>query len=152
MRQLALLTGIFFGIAIVFYLSWLPQPDLGLYGFLPNWLARWTDADENMNLRTAVPFVGIGSLAGVLLGGRRFSWPFGLAVWITLTAVAFMAEIGQRLLPHRHFDWGDVAWGSVGSAIGLLASFGLRFLIHSVVKPKRSEQIGNEWDPPSKIG
>jgi hypothetical protein len=54
---------LFFLILSVFYFSWLPSPDLGKESYLPLWLSVW--GNYYYNLRTAVPFVGIGFLMEV---------------------------------------------------------------------------------------
>ena len=116
------------GVSSIFLLSWLPSPRLALYGYLPDWLTRWTDADENVNIRTAVPFLFLGWFTGVWLARRRYAWFGFVAVWIALVLVALLAEAGQLLLPLRHFDWGDVGWGAAGSAVGILAGCYLFYL------------------------
>lgn len=43
-----------------------------------------------------------------------------LITWLGLVAIVTLAEAGQLLLPLRHFDWGDIGWGAVGAAVGLV--------------------------------
>ena len=95
---------------------------LSKYDLLPDWLARWTDAQENDALRTAVPFVGLSLLTGSYLAVIRTTWRWWLGSWIGLTLIVFIAEVGQLAVPYRSFDWNDVAWGVTGSLAGLLCA------------------------------
>ncbi|GAB3893691.1 hypothetical protein GCM10028803_08060 [Larkinella knui] len=119
------------GIALVFYLSWVPSPKMELVWFLPDWVARWADVKENENIRTAVPFVFLGVLMGVLLVRVRKPWPWWFVSLLGLTAVALIAEVGQLTLSHRYFSWSDVLWGTAGSALGLLIASGFRWMMSS---------------------
>ncbi len=120
------------GTGLIFLLSWLPDPGLGNYKFLPDWLARWTDAQVNDNIRTAVPLVFLGFVAGGWLALKKRPFPWWFGVWSGLVGVVLIAEIGQLFLPARNFDWGDVAWGAVGSLVGMgmaaLLAWGLSWL------------------------
>lgn len=107
------------GAEIVLLLSWLPNPVLGHYGFLPDWLAHWTDAEANDRIRTGVPFLFLGCIAGYDLVIARRNWRGWLKTLLMLTGIVFMAEAGQLILPHRSFDLGDVAWGAAGATAGL---------------------------------
>ena len=107
------------GTIIIFILSWLPDPVLGKYGFLPGWLAHWTDAGANDNLRTAVPFLFLGFFTGGWLLLTKKEWRWWLIALVGLVSIAFIAEAGQLTLPRRNFDWGDVAWGTMGTLSGL---------------------------------
>lgn len=111
------------GIFIVFYLSWIPNPRIGEEVYLPNWLAKWTDAEQNDTIRTGVPFLGIGVLLGFYLKNHNAevkAWPIAIAV---LTVVAFLAELGQLFMTFRYFDIKDIFWAFVGSCIGLLSGY-----------------------------
>jgi hypothetical protein len=117
------------GVSLVFFLSWIPQPRLELLALLPDWLTRWTDNDANMNLRTAIPFLFLGLVAGIWLISShrpRQSW---VLAWLALVLVVGLAEAGQLFRPLRHFDWADIGWGAVGSATGLLVAGGLGRLV-----------------------
>lgn len=120
------------GTSLIFLLSWLPDPGLGNYKFLPDWLARWTDAQVNDNIRTAVPLLFLGYMAGCWLALKKRDFRWWLGVWFGLTAVVLIAEMGQLLLPARNFDWGDVGWGAVGALVGLgtaaLSGWGLSWI------------------------
>lgn len=119
MRSIIFKRLILIGIGLVLYLSWLPQPKLGLLWFIPDWLANWTDAVENDALRTAVPFVALGVVFGWYSIQKGYIGSQWLAGWLLLVSVVIIAEAGQLLLPHRSFDWMDVAWGAVGALIGI---------------------------------
>lgn len=112
-------------IGMVFYLSWIPDPRFGNLGWLPAWLSDW--ADEYGRLRTAVPFLPLGLLAGSALyfGQRKKAdWAWTL---LALTGVVTIAELGQILLPKRVADWRDIVCGAMGSAAGMgaVAVYGL---------------------------
>ena len=128
---------VFIGIIGVFYFSWLPDPMLSRYGLLPGWLAQWTDAQENDTLRTAVPFVGLGLTTGAYLSAAAKGWRWWAGGWLVLSLIVFIAEAGQLMLPHRNFDWDDVAWGAVGSFGGLLLASSLRLIRYTAKKLRR---------------
>jgi hypothetical protein len=107
------------GVALVFYLSWIPNPQLGALWFIPDWLARWTDAHANEDLRTGVPFVFLGLCAGFWPSKKPRSLTGWLAAWELLVGVVIIAEAGQLLLPNRSFSWSDVGWGAAGAFVGL---------------------------------
>lgn len=113
---------IILGIALVLYLSWVPNPDLHFVRFIPNWIVQWTNEQANEDLRTAVPFVGIGLLAGSLLSRQSDNLLHWLAIWLLLIGVVTIAEVGQLWLPKRHFSWVDIEWGATGSLAGLVAA------------------------------
>lgn len=113
------------GVALVFYLSWLPQPKLGLNWFIPKWLATWADAHKNETVRTGVPFILLGIVISIYLLLLKSNWFSWLASWLVLSIVVLLAEIGQLYLPHRSFDWWDVCWGSAGAMFGLVVSFSI---------------------------
>src|SRR4051794_38482904 len=43
---------------LVFYYSWLPDPNMRSEAYLPKWILDWSN--KNYNLRTGVPFVPFG--------------------------------------------------------------------------------------------
>lgn len=113
------------GIAIVFYLSWLPNPDIGFQAYFPRWLGRWTNA--NVNVRTAVPFVFLGLIAEfIYTDSPRSPWKRRLFIIAILITIVSLAEIGQLFLPHRHFDLGDIGWGFAGAVSGITAAVTLK--------------------------
>ncbi|GAB3934283.1 hypothetical protein [Larkinella terrae] len=111
---------IILGVALVFYLSWVPSPIMRFVWFLPDWVARWADVKQNEDLRTAVPFVFLGFLTGTWLAYSRYSWSWWLVAALGLTAIAAIAEVGQLALPLRNFSVLDIMWGGIGSVVGLL--------------------------------
>jgi hypothetical protein len=115
---------LFFLILSVFYFSWLPSPDLGKESYLPLWLSVW--GNYYYNLRTAVPFVGIGFLMEVnspkhnLIGKPSSrAWLFIQNMTVSATIVC-LAEGGQFFIPNRNPDLLDVFFGIVGSGLGSL--------------------------------
>lgn len=72
-----------------------------------------------MNLRTAIPLVFLGVFSGIWLVLKRHKWPGWIGVWATLVLVVAIAEVGQLVLPRRHFDWGDIVWGALGAGVGM---------------------------------
>lgn len=121
---------IFFGSVLVCYLSWLPNPRISTYGFFPKAVGQWVDADANMNLRTAIPFLAMGVLAGCWLVATRQPWQRWVGFVLGFMGIVFVAEVGQLQIPNRHFDWGDIAWGSIGALAGItLGTVGTWFLI-----------------------
>ncbi len=103
----------------IFYLSWVPNPQLGLLWFMPGWLAQWTDANENESLRTGVPFIVLGALVAVWLLDSGYAWYGWLVAWLGLVGVVLIAEVGQLFISGRYFDWLDILWGAVGAATGI---------------------------------
>ena len=101
----------------IFYLSWIPSPRLSELGWMPRWLGEWSDKFDR--LRTGIPFVVLGGLAGLLLWiFKRKAGDWGL-VFLFLTCVVMTAELGQTSLTRRVVDWQDVVWGAVGTAVGM---------------------------------
>jgi len=112
------------GIAIVFYLSWLPDPDIGFKPFFPKWLGKWTN--DNVNIRTAVPFVFLGLIGDFSYTDNSIQpWRRRAIILTTLTIIVFLAELGQLTLPMRHFDPGDIFWGIAGAMIGISGAVAL---------------------------
>ena len=91
------------------FFSWLPSPDLNESSVLPNWLGAW--ANEYGNLRTAVPFFGIGFLASML------HFVFFKVLRGGFVGLLFVESV-QLFLPQRHFDWLDVLFGMLGLVLG----------------------------------
>ncbi|GAB3545425.1 VanZ family protein [Spirosoma fluminis] len=73
-----------------------------------------------MNTRTAVPFALLGILGGIALLRKSPEWYWWLIVWAFSVLIALVAELGQLILPLRHFDWGDVCWGALGAGSGMV--------------------------------
>lgn len=127
MKQAAQGLGFFLlvvGIVLVLVLSWKMNPNVGEYHFLPDWLSAWADRLSNNQKRTAVPFLGLGIVAGVFLlllqNRTSLAWLYTLGI---LTLIVMVAEFGQYFIPSRQPDMKDVFWGISGSALGLLIPF-----------------------------
>ena len=111
------------GILTVFYLSWVPNPRIGEVVYMPNWLAKWTDAQENDTIRTGVPFLGMGILLGFYLKNKSASLKWWCLSALLLILVAVLSELGQLFMPFRSCDIRDVIWASIGTAIGLFFGY-----------------------------
>ncbi len=107
------------GILICLYLAWRPSPFLSELGWMPEGFARWADAAAQSHTRTAIPFLGLGVLGGILgawMGDRRFAW----MLFAGLMGLSLLLELGQLLLPGRHATVDDVLWGWLGLCGGWL--------------------------------
>lgn len=117
------------GAAIICYLSWLPSPRLSIYGFFTEELGRWVDADANMNIRTAVPFLCLGLMSGLWLVFTRQPGQRWVGLCLGFMGIALVAEAGQLEIPDRHFDWGDIAWGTAGALAGMASGAVFAYLV-----------------------
>ena len=113
-------------VLLIFYFSWIPDPNLANVKFMPGWLSNWTDKKEFEDIRTGVPLIILGFCTGLLPILRTPEnirrW---FISWLVLIGVVFCAEVGQLLLPKRAFSWDDVGWGAAGALLGLsLAAIG----------------------------
>lgn len=107
------------GIALVLYLSWVPDSRMNAVSWMPGWVGEWAD-DGHKDSRTALPFVGLGLMTGLLLILRRRWKPTDwLAAWAALTVVVLLAELGQIPIPTRRFTFTDIGWGALGAGAGL---------------------------------
>jgi hypothetical protein len=116
------------GAGLVLYLSWRTHPRLADVWFMPKWLSAWTDERQNDTLRTAVPFVALGWLAGGWLWAQRRPWRQWAWAWVGLVGLVSVAEIGQLFQAERSFDLADIAWGAIGALLGLGTVAALRGL------------------------
>lgn len=105
------------GSCLVFYFSWLPNPNIGIKPYFPKWLGEWTN--KNGNLRTAVPFVFLGILLEFGFVDLKEVWKKRFIILIILVGIVIVAELGQLFLPKRHFDIEDILWGISGSILGI---------------------------------
>lgn len=105
----------------VLLLSWLPNPDVGNVLPVPAAIRQWVNA--NGNLRTAVPFVLLGMLGEGLLPPHRSNLMARLKMGGVFLLLVVIAELGQLWLPKRHFDWGDIGYGALGTAVGMGIGF-----------------------------
>jgi len=118
---------LFTGAGLVFYFSWLPDPDIGNQSYFPAWLSQWTN--KYGNLRTAVPFVFLGAASEFGLVQYPNQWKKRSGILAFLFGLVLVAEIGQLFLTHRHFDYQDILWGIAGSIAGMLAGYTAKKLL-----------------------
>lgn len=126
------------GAGLVLYLSWRTHPRLADVWFMPKWLSAWTDERQNDTLRTAVPFVALGWLAGGWLWVQRRPWQQWLGTWAALVALVIVAEVGQLFQVERSFDLADIAWGAAGALLGLGMVAALRGLCLALGQSSRA--------------
>jgi hypothetical protein len=119
---------VFILVTIVFYFSWLPSPEIGFLGIFPAWLGRWTNANANANLRTAVPFLFFGTIAEIWYFNTSSPFKRRVIMLLVSSLIVIVAEVGQLFLPKRTFDLRDIAWGITGTATGIITGFGLCYL------------------------
>ena len=119
------------GIFVVIFMSWKTTPYLKEVEFVPSWLSRWGDLPQNNQIRTAVPFMGLGFLCGIYLRfSKRTFFSYWAMAWLGLIMIVCIAELGQYYIPSRQLDFMDVFWGMVGSGFGLgLAFFVMQALL-----------------------
>ena len=129
--------GVATGILLVFLLSWLPSPDIGDALPFPAWLRKWTN--DNMNLRTAVPFLFLGWIAELFLSKKKAGNAARLWTLVLLVSIVSIAEIGQLWLPKRHFDWGDIGYGIAGSLLGMASAQVSCRIIYRFIKNNASQ-------------
>ena len=106
------------GVGVCGYLAWRPSPFLTEVGFIPHEFARWADAQYN--LRTSIPFFGLGIFGALLSGGR---WRSAGYVFLGLFLFSGVLELGQLFISSRHPNWEDVFFGIAGAALGGLLCF-----------------------------
>ena len=121
-------------IFIIFYLSWLPDPHIGKVWFIPNFLRKWVDANENENLRTAIPFILLGIISSIYLTILKAGLKLWITIFITSLLIVIIAETGQLFLPNRVFDLRDMGWGCVGTVLGMAVGAATGFLFNLAKK------------------
>lgn len=126
MKNALLITASVFGVFLVFYFSWLPDPDIGYKSYFPAWLGKWTNA--NANLRTAVPFLFLGIIAEIWFNDGQHVLRKRTIIFLAASLVVTAAEVGQLFLPHRTFDLRDIGWGMTGTAVGMFIGATFLFL------------------------
>ena len=130
---------IFFFLVVVFYFSWIPDPNLIHTGYFPKEWKYWID--DLKNFRTIYPFIGLGFF-GQSAFKKLGKLEAFLGVILLSLIIVSLAELGQLLLPERHFDWKDILYGFLGACLGvclLLISQPLFYRIQNqVYKIKRA--------------
>lgn len=117
-----LLTFLFLFIIGILYYSWIPSPSLASENYLPLWLRKWSNI--YFNLRTAVPFVGLGFLLEVWTfkapkkQSRKKINSRVINIIIAVITVS-VAETGQFFISSRHPDSMDLLFGIMGSVLGI---------------------------------
>ena len=107
-------------VALVLYLSWIPDPLMGKVNFIPDWISRWADEEIFEDIRTGVPLLILGFCVGLLpIVGPTENISRWAIAGLMLTALVVLAELGQLFLPKRAFSWDDIGWGSGGALLGL---------------------------------
>ena len=101
-------------IIIIFYLSWVRNPNFDQLSVIPNWLNRWSNLHGQ--LRTAVPFIPLG----FLLNTYKKKWYISLTGFLICLIVVIIAELGQFFIPTRYPDIIDVFFGVLGAVLGMV--------------------------------
>lgn len=119
--------------ASILYFSWVPNSHLASLHWLPRWITKWTDKEENSNIRTSIPMFLWGFVACYIFRIEKNSLNKFIIFAVCGFTLLLLAEGVQRFLPHRIPDWGDVFWGCAGLFLGIL-SFILLKLIWGLVR------------------
>lgn len=113
-----------FVIAAIFYFSWLPDPTFKNETYLPKWLLNWSN--KYYNLRTAVPFIGLGFLLEAYsqqksINRRNYNKYCNVLRNVGVaTIIVCIAEAGQIFIRKRNLDIIDIFYGIAGSSLGAL--------------------------------
>ncbi len=113
----------------VFYYSWLPNPSFNTENYMPDWLVAFTN--EYINFRTAVPLIFLGIVGTFFFFNRPLVYKHYIAFILLLSLSIMLAELGQLLIPDRHFDWMDIFWGNIGLLTGCFLGLFLKFVLKS---------------------
>ena len=124
-----LICGIIISIFVLLYFSWISSPKFSLNAMVPDWVSNWTDKRENENIRTGVPMICLGLITGILLNLKKAKTNWWILSWVLMVLLVFLAEFGQLFIKLRSFDFKDIAWGTLGATIGLLAVFVFKKMI-----------------------
>lgn len=121
MRFILLTFLLLFFVGILYY-SWIPSPSLASENYLPFWLRKWSNI--YFNLRTAVPFVGLGFLLEVwtfIAPKKQSRKKINSRIVNIIIAVitVSVAETGQFFITSRHPDSMDLLFGIMGSVLGI---------------------------------
>jgi glycopeptide antibiotics resistance protein len=122
---------------LVLYLSWVSSPVIGNMAFMPSWVSTWVDSFRFNAIRTAIPLIPLGIIAGLYLYLEKRTVLCWYAAWAGISLLVLLAEVGQYFRPMRSFDVRDIFWGSFGAALGLQIVFFIKEL-RSYFKRKRN--------------
>ncbi|GAA4817003.1 VanZ family protein [Litoribaculum gwangyangense] len=117
------------GLILIVYFSWISSPRLAWNAYVPDWIAYWADKQENYNFRTAIPFVFLGCISGMLIVMTEAYYLWWLRSWLMQVLLVLIVELGQLFRPLRSFDIMDIIWGMVGSGLGLLFMYAVSKLL-----------------------
>ncbi|WP_149273585.1 VanZ family protein [Pareuzebyella sediminis] len=125
------LIGVLFilGILLILGLSWRSDPNLKGLPFMPLWIYSWADTYRFSAIRTAVPFLGLGTIIGFWLLIRKASFFQFVMAWAILIGVVTVAELGQYFIPSRDVDLKDIFWGGIGGFSGFAVNYVLLKLL-----------------------
>lgn len=121
-NSLQLLIGLI--IILVMLLSWMDNPALSEFKYMPYWLGEW--CDQNPRARTGVPFLFL-ALFFSIMAPRKIKWIFSLVLFVVFV------EIIQLFIPNRHCDIFDILFGWIGIILGILVS-NLYFVVILIIK------------------
>jgi glycopeptide antibiotics resistance protein len=102
-----------FFISIIFYFSWLENPNFNKVEIIPSWLNNWSNLHGQ--LRTCLPFIPLG----YILNTYRNKYLFSIRGLFVCFLVICFAEVGQFFIPTRFPDFIDFIFGLLGSFIGI---------------------------------
>ncbi len=118
--QLLVRGGMLVGVILVLLLSWIPNPNVGDVLPVPASIRYWINA--NGRVRTAVPLAVLGFGVEWILYSKNKGWRWRGWAWLGLVGIVGVAELGQMLLPSRYPDWGDIFYGALGAAVGIVGA------------------------------
>jgi len=107
-------------VLLIFYFSWMPSPNLSEKNTLSSFLSLWKY--KFYNFRTAIPFFFLSLFCYPLWKYREFGFAIKLNLFLTFIVV-FIAEFGQTLLLHTHFNIKDILWGLFGGYTGFVVIY-----------------------------
>jgi VanZ family protein len=119
----------------IIYFSWISSPRLAWNAYVPNWIAYWADKQENDNFRTAIPFLFLGFMSGILIIFSKAKHKWWIRSWLIQVLLVMVVELGQLFRPLRSFDVMDIVWGMVGSGLSLFLVYWFsKFLNNALLK------------------
>ena len=127
-------------IVVIIALSWKPSPSLITLPLLPIALLKWADLEVNANLRTAVPFVGLGMATCLILLLRKAKAKHYTIACLACLLFLTIVELFQIYIPLRHADMGDVGWGILGFLFGISLTWLVYQLLFFLWRRKNKQQ------------